>query len=235
MNLIKSLKFIARMSLDAIKVCGVLNLPKFFYDYIVIKKLIDKKIEPLQKYKKVNPGESYEKYLNLNYWVFETLLRVYNLGLNKGDRKLRILDIGTGMGYFPFICKYFGHSAEGVDLGDNELYDLSVSALRVHRYNQCVMAFTPLSITNRYDLITAFMICFNGHRTSELWHIGEWKYFLNTIHENNLTKNGEIFLSFNEELISEAPACRELLDFFSSHGAELSENTVKINSLVVLD
>lgn len=226
---INKVKNILRMTRDAIKVCGVSNLHKILHEYFIIKKLINGKIKSVQKYRIDNPGESFEKYLNLDIWVFETLLRCYRLGLHDKSKSLNILDLGTGAGYFPFICSYFGHKAEAVDVPDNKMYNELVSALAVSRHNERIMPFASLSNTDKYDLITAFMICFNGHKTKKLWHISEWKSFLNSLHQNNLKDNGEVFLSFNAET-AEEPVSKDLLNFFLENGGEVSGSTVKIRS-----
>ena len=109
------------------------------------------------------------------------------------------------------------------------MYDLVIAALEVKRYNENVAAFKELDINKKYNLITAFMICFNGHKTDDLWHIEEWKFFLNALKQKNLLKSGEIFLSFNEEHDKLDPYNTNLLKHFSDHGATIHQNTVKIS------
>ena len=75
------------------------------------------------KYEIANPGISYQKYMDIDYWLFENLRRAYVLGLHKMTGKIAILDIGTGPGYFPFICGFYGHDAEALDVPDNEMYN----------------------------------------------------------------------------------------------------------------
>ena len=62
-----------------------------------------------------------------------------------------------------------------------------------------VNAFQPLpDLGRKFDLITAFMICFNGHKSPALWGPEEWEFFLDDL-ETRLKPRGRIYLSFNRE------------------------------------
>jgi hypothetical protein len=232
--MIYKLKLFFRNLIDAVNVCGLQELPTFFKNYKIIKSDISQRIKHLQKYKLENPGESYEKYLEINYWVFVTLLRFYELGLHNSKKSQKILDIGTGNGYFPFICEYFGHTAESIDLGIIELYDLVIVALEVKRYNERIEAFKDLEIKGKYDLITSYMVCFNGHKTDNLWDIKEWSYFIASLMQYNLLENGRIFLLLNEEYNSEEPISKTLLNYFSNIGALVVNYKIEIQSSIYL-
>jgi len=181
----------------------------------------------MAKYKLNNPVISFEKYLDIDYWLCENLRRVYALGLHKRDRKLRILDIGTGAAYFPYICRHFGHEVEAVDLPGNEMYNEIISAFGIKRYDRSISAFQDLGIPGKYDLVTAYMICFNCHKQPALWHIREWEYFLDGLRKNNLNPGGEVFLAFNAET-PEEPVSKELLAYFAANGAKIDGSTVLI-------
>ena len=210
---------------------GVLFLFKFLIDFLKIRNEISKILLNISiKYKSDNPGESYEKYLDSNVWIFECLLRFYRLNLHKLKHKINILDLGTGAGYFPFICRFYGHNVESIDIPDNEMYNEIIDAFKLYRYGQYITYNSFLITHNRYNLISAFMICFNEHKKSNLWHIMEWETFLNNIKNNNLTHNGEIYLSFNAESFEE-PVNRELLSYFESrNGDVINSSTVHIKS-----
>ena len=51
------------------------------------------------------------KYFAIKGYMLENLRYIYRLGLQNSSRPVHILDIGTGFGYFPFLCHYFGHTA----------------------------------------------------------------------------------------------------------------------------
>jgi hypothetical protein len=226
--MLNKLKINLKLWYSALLVSGIYGFPKFFKDYIKINWQVKKRLASLNKYKVSNPGESFEKYLDSNFWICETLIRAYNLNLHKSPRKLRILDIGTGFGYFPFICNYYGHIAESIDMGNNKLYNSTILALDVVRYDQKIQAYTKINLNKKYDLITAFMICFNGHKSSDLWHIKEWDFFLESLEENNLLSGGKVFLSFNEESDTSEPVSSSLLGYFSSINAKITKYNVSI-------
>ncbi len=210
--------------------CGICSLFPFLKNYFVIKKNIRGKLSLIRdKYKIENPSISYQKYLEINYWLFETLRRFYVLGLHKKHKKIKILDIGTGAGYFPFICNFYGYEAEALDVPDNEMYNEIIKELEIKRYVQYIDSFEKIDVHRKYDLISAFMICFNRHGQQDVWHIREWEYFLNSLHDNNLNPGGEMFLSFNAET-AEEPVNKELLAYFAANNAEIDGNTVHIKS-----
>ncbi len=210
--------------------CGISQLYKFIVDFFTLKKRLGHDMSLIAgRYKVDNPGISFQKYLEIDYWLFENMRRCYVLGLHNKNRNLKILDIGTGTAYFPFICKYYGHDVEALDVADNEMYNEIVNRLGIKRYDQYISAFSDLVTDNRYDLITAFMICFNCHKQPALWHIEEWEHFLTSIHEKNLKPGGEVHLSFNTES-AEEPVSRDLLAYFSAHNAEVVGTEVHIKS-----
>ena len=63
----------------------------------------------LAKYRDASPDPGYSKYLDIKTWMKRALYNVYELGLHRARQK-SILDLGTGCGYFPYVCNYFGHA-----------------------------------------------------------------------------------------------------------------------------
>lgn len=208
--------------------CGIAKLFSFISDYSRLKgQLANHIVSIAERYKVDNPGISFQKYLDTDYWLFECMRRCYVLGLHDPGRKLKILDVGTGAAYFPFVCKYYGHEVEAIDVPDNEMYNEIISAFGIKRYDQYIRSFSNLATDKSYDLITAFMICFNCHKQPDLWHIREWEYLLSSLHDNNLNPGGEVFLSFNAES-AEEPVSRELMAYFSTRNAEVHGTEVHI-------
>ena len=115
--------------------------------------------------------------------------------------KKTILDIGTGTGYFPFICNEFSHAGFCLDVPDNELYDQITDSLGLIKFKRYIKSFELLKLnTNeRFDLVTAYMICFNNHKQENLWSNKEWEFFISDLQDNYLKKDGKILLNFNEE------------------------------------
>ena len=69
------------------------------------------------------------------------------------------------------------------------------------------------------------MICFNGHKSPNLWGVKEWEFFLNDL-ETHLTPQGRICLGFNREKDGSLYT-EELRQFLESRGARMfSDNVV---------
>ncbi|MDC0222866.1 hypothetical protein OAK29_01970 [Gammaproteobacteria bacterium] len=142
------------------------------------------------------------KYLNYRFWSKECLIRYYRLNLHKVGHSLRVLDLGTGFGFFPHICNELGHQAECLDSPESELYREITEAFDLKRYEEAIHAFKRIDLngsSNKFDLVTAFMICFNNHKSPDLWNIDEWQFFILDLYKNHLNENGSIYLSFNQE------------------------------------
>jgi hypothetical protein len=235
MNIKERVIFFPRTYLTILATRGIKPSFTFIADFIHLKKDIGKKISAISKqYKIDNPGVAYQKYLDVDFWVYESLRRVYLLGLNKKTSSKKILDLGTGAGYFPYICKYYGHDAEALDVPDNEMYNQIIKELGIKRYTQYIYAYKDLDIAKKYDLITAFMICFNNHKSPGLWHIDQWTYFLKSVSEKNLVPGGKVFLSFNAET-DEEPVSRELVSYFITKQAKVNGIEVSLEGNVFLN
>jgi|LakMenEpi03Aug12_release.lakeMendotaPanAssembly.Ray.scaffolds.fasta_scaffold89547_2 hypothetical protein len=198
----------------------------FLINYLKIIKLVSRKFKKLDIKLYINAGESFEKYLDYKYWILENLIRIYNLNIDK-KQNLKILDIGTGFGYFPFICEFFGNQAEAIDLDTNDMYNNVIKLLDIKRHTYCIEENKPLPLNTKFDIITGYMICFNNHKTDKLWGVIEWEYFLNSMKSNNLYNNGFIFFSFNLEF-DEKPFSHEIKNLFMQKKAIIINNEVTI-------
>ena len=115
------------------------------------------------------PGKAWPKYFDLSRWMKINLRRMHDLGLDFGSCK-RILDLGCGAGYFLYIASALGHEVLGLDIDENPMFGEMVALLGLARIVWRIQPFQPLpALGKKFDLITAFMICFNGHKTSALW------------------------------------------------------------------
>ena len=199
----------------------------FFINYLKIIKLLSRKFKKLDIKLYINAGESFEKYLDYKYWILENLIRIYNLNIDR-KQNLKILDIGTGFGYFPFICEFFGNQAEAIDLDTNDMYNSVIKLLDIKRHSYCIQANKPLPLNTKFDIITGYMICFNNHKTDKLWGVIEWDYFLNSMKSNNLYNNGFIFFSFNLEF-DEKPFSHDIKNLFMQKKAIINNNEVTIS------
>jgi SAM-dependent methyltransferase len=172
------------------------------------------------------PGDSrgWPKYFNLAEWIPKNLARVRQLGLDCGLRKT-ILDLGCGAGYFLFISQYLGHDVLGLDLDDFPLFREMIELLGLSRVIWRIQPYVRLPIfQKKFDLITAFMICFNGHKSPKLWGRKEWQFFVEDA-STHLKPNGRICLSFNSEPDGTFYT-RDLARFFADRGGQLNGRTV---------
>ena len=168
----------------------------------------------------------WRKYLDLEKWIAINLRRTHELELDWGRQK-HILDIGSGAGYFLYICRWLGHRTVGLDIADVPLFAEMFQALGLQRVIARVEAFQPLpAFERKFDLITAFMICFNGHKSPALWGPKEWSFFLDDL-ETRLNPGGRIRLGFNREDDGNF-FTEELRRFFVDRGAEIDLHRVTL-------
>ena len=143
------------------------------------------------------PPLGYSKYLNIREWLLDKLTYFHLLGLHK-VRGLRILDLGTGAGYFPYICAFYGHRAVALDLDIIPMYNELCQFLRVDRRTYKIVRFEKLpDFGTRFDLVTGFMIKFNQHDLPDQWGVNEWSFILDDLVGNQLAPSGRIFLALN--------------------------------------
>lgn len=201
------------------------------FDAARITKTIDQEKfrKVYQRHAVADPGDAWPKYLDLQPWMEINLQRVRNLGLDLGGRK-RVLDIGSGTGYFLYICQYLGHDALGLDLDEEPGFTEMIELLGVKRKIWRVEAYKPLpNLGPKFDVITAHMICFNGHKSDKLWKIPEWEFFLDDL-TKHLVQDGQIGLELNREY-DDTNYTPELKDYFEARGAEIHTQRVHFNPL----
>jgi SAM-dependent methyltransferase len=143
------------------------------------------------KYKEFEDEHLKAKYLNVKNYLPKNLKRAYKLKLHNSP-PINILDIGSGPGYFCYICNYFGHHSTALDSDDNPIFDDLIKALRITRKIETIEALKKLpNFHKKFDLITGFYVPFNCPKSAgEIWGIEKWKYFLTDIANNLLSENG---------------------------------------------
>ena len=162
------------------------------------------------------------KYLDLRTWIRRHLVHAKALGLFDGARR-RILDLGTGNGYFPFVAGRLGHDVVALDLDDNPLFNDLVGLLGVDRRVHRIRHHEPLpDLGGPFDLVTAFNVGFNNQNRETMWEADEWEFFLRDVSAHQLRPGGELFLKLNPFHkpggYDEAP----LLALFERLGADMS-------------
>ena len=180
-----------------------------------------------ERYAVDDPGEDWPKYLDLPRWIDINIRRVRDVELDLVSRK-RILDLGCGAGYFAYIAQLLRHEVVGLDLDDLPMFGESTQMLGVERIIWRVRPFVPLpDLGDKFDLVTAFMICFNNHKMPDLWGVPEWEFFLDDL-ARHLTPRGRIWLELNMEWDGTFYT-PELGDYFESRGARIDNQKVIFN------
>ena len=138
-----------------------------------------------------------KKYFNTAYWLRQNVQRALYLGLNR-IQPINILDIGCGFGYFPYVGKFYGHNVIGIDLPGDTLFHKASEFLDIERRDITITPHTPLpDFGQKFDLVTSFQVCFNGHIEGEIWQQKEWDFFLEDLFANHINPNGKLYLELN--------------------------------------
>jgi SAM-dependent methyltransferase len=148
------------------------------------------------------------KYFNLDGYIQQSLERALYLGLEHSHKS--ILDLGTGFGFFPYVCKFFGNEVVAIDLPGHELFNDVTRFLGISVIPHRIEAFKHMpDLNRRFDLVTAFQASFNRYDAAQAWGEDEWLFFLDDLFSNVLQESGEIALELNYEGVS--PGARRAL------------------------
>jgi SAM-dependent methyltransferase len=148
------------------------------------------------------------KYAEFDPWILRNIHRAAQLGLHKRCR-LRILDIGAGPGYFIAAARALGHDCVGIDVEDSGFSPLELLVYsEILSSLNCRQHVSPISIGrfvemgikgDAFDLITAFLICFNRHDKPDQWGVDEWRFFVADAMQH-LRNGGTLVLGLNENV-----------------------------------
>ena len=181
-----------------------------------------------RRYAVMDPGADWPKYLDLDRWIGVNIRRIRQLELDLA-RPSQILDLGCGAGYFLYIAQLLGHSGVGLDMDRLPMFREMTRLLGVRRVVQRIQAFRSLpNFGKKFDLITAFMICFNNHKMPGLWGVPEWEFFLDDL-AKHLRPRGRIWLELNQEYDGSFYTS-ELKEFFQKRGAKIDEHKIIFSS-----
>ena len=181
-----------------------------------------------RQYVVADPGADWPKYLDLDRWIGVNIRRIRQLELDVARPK-QILDLGCGAGYFLYIAQLLGHSGVGLDMDRLPMFREITRLLGVRRVVQRIQEFRPLpNFGQKFDVVTAFMICFNNHKMPGLWDVPEWEFFLNDL-AKHLKPRGRIWLELNQEYDGTFYT-PELEEFFQKREAKIDEQKVILNS-----
>jgi len=185
-----------------------------------------------EQYKDASPDPGYSKYLDIATHVAIQLRHARDLGLTRsGGRPLHVLDIGTGAGYFPYVCRHYGHHAVGLDLGTTPMYDDLVALLGVERVIGRVRPRVPLpAFAVRFDCVTATQMKFN-FGPGGAWGQEEWSFLLRDLARAVAHPEAQVYLGFNADRSGVAVSA-DLAAFFRSRGATVEGGKVHFESQI---
>jgi cyclopropane fatty-acyl-phospholipid synthase-like methyltransferase len=159
------------------------------------------------------------KYLAVEQWIEINAKRVASLQLPPNQR---VLDLGTGCGYFPFVLASEGHACIATDCAKRGGVFRDVTRiLGLDVLDVDIAPLTKLPDLGTFDVIASYMITFNGHRVKP-WGVEEWRFFVSDC-RSRLRPQGRIVLELNREP-SPADSCYtpELERFFQREGFEIT-------------
>jgi SAM-dependent methyltransferase len=180
-----------------------------------------------QRYAVKGPTAHWPKFLDLERWIDINIRRIREIEIDL-MRPKRILDLGCGTGYFLYIAQLLGHEGLGLDLDELPMFGDLTRLLGVRRVIWQIKAFEPLPDLGKFDLITAFLICFNRHKQANVWGVPEWEFFLDDL-AKHLTLRGRVWLELNQEHDGTFYT-PELKEFFQKRGAKIDRHKVIFNS-----
>lgn len=142
------------------------------------------------------------KYPDHAFWLRAAIVQAARVGLHTGHSR-RVLDLGCGPGYFLAACRHFGHQALGTDIpedlfSDTErfVYKQMFLAHRCRKQSLLIRPYELLAIDGTFDVISAFLVCFNNHKRQDEWSRAEWEFFLDDA-LSHLRPGGKLYMELN--------------------------------------
>jgi len=167
---------------------------------IIKQKLPMVRLEELWEFEKQRNGlrtnGATGKYvINIDLYLKEKIDCFRAMGLLDSNKK-QVLDIGTGVGYFPWLCEHFGHTCDYTNPAPIKFYKLAwqVLALKSAFFEWSVISNKKFALPKKYDIITSHRTVFDIFDYH--WHVEDWKYFLQNCQEY-LSDNGFVFIKTN--------------------------------------
>jgi SAM-dependent methyltransferase len=176
------------------------------------------------KYANPNDPKGWPKYVDAGHRLELAIRQARSVQLDR-RKPLRILDIGSGAGYFLFVCKQLGHRVLGLDLDWPPMYAETFEMMEMPRCVWRIEPFQPLpDLGGRFDFLTGFAVCFNSHGSDHVWGIKEWEFFLDDVEKSVLSDSGEMYFELNPEPWGYYTP--ELGEFFRRRGAQVEGKKV---------
>jgi SAM-dependent methyltransferase len=186
----------------------------------MVRELESKGFEQIRaKYANPDDQKGWPKYVDAAHRLELAIKQARFLRLDR-PKPRRVLDIGSGAGYFLFVCRQLGHVVMGLDLDWPPMYAEMFQLLNMPRKVWRIEPFQPLpKLETPFDLVTGFAVCFNAHGSNSVWRVKEWEFFLDDVRKNVLSSKGEIYFELNPEPWGYYTP--EVGDFFRQQGASV--------------
>lgn len=148
----------------------------------------------------VEQDHRYAKYLDVDRYLMKNIRIARRLGLLAGGPARRILDLGSGCGFFPHVCRAFGHETFCIDRPGTALFDDFMKLFGLDRLDRTIIPFVALDLPwNRFDLVTGLMVSFDRIGHADRYGPEQWRFLLADIAANILAPGGRVYLLLNEE------------------------------------
>jgi SAM-dependent methyltransferase len=139
--------------------------------------------------------------------------------------RLRILDIGSGAGYFLHVVRCLGHEPLGLDIDEQPIFRETFAALDLPRVIHRIEAYQPLpDLGAPFDLVTGHLTCFNRRADGSHWGREEWDFFLGDL-ESRMNPGGRMQFLLNA-LRDGRHMEDDLREYFLSRGARVDRRKV---------
>jgi len=173
---------------------------------------------------------NFKKYFMMKHQITVNIERAVRLHLDDSKSK-NILDLGSGFGYFLLVNKVLGHNGIGLDWHSDEWMELRVyeeifRVFKLKRINCRIKAQESLPpLLNKFDLITAFAVCFNRFPDETYWGVQDWLFFLSDLHLY-MNDGCVLFFELNIEKQTSRYYSDEVKGMFNKLGASICHNRV---------
>lgn len=138
-------------------------------------------------------GNRYLKKDGVKKYIQEKLSVAHNLNLHTEKNKT-LIDFGTGAGWFPYICKMYGHDCIGTDVLERPDYQPIYEFFNISVIDELIYPNTNIKLNDKFDNIVSLRSFFPNR--PRVWELDEWKFFINDI-PRILNDSGSLYLGCN--------------------------------------